>query len=61
MNKTYITPDVKVIDIATDGVLCQASARGGYDEKSISKESEETLVKGDRGYSATSVDWEGWE
>ena len=61
MKKTYITPDVKVIDIATDGILCQGSAKGSYDGNSISKESEENLVKGDRSYSATTVDWEDWE
>lgn len=61
MKKTYITPDVQVIVVAADGILCQGSAKGGYDQNSISRESEESLVKGERSYPTTTVDWEDWE
>ena len=58
MKKIYSAPIVRVIEIECGGALLQAS--GKYDSNSINKEEEETLVKGSRSFSATSVDWEDW-
>ena len=60
MKKTYITPDVQVIVVAADGILCQGSAKGGYDGNSITKENEENMVKG-YNYSGNSVQWDDWD
>ena len=59
MRKLYMTPIVWVIKIECGGALLQVS--GNYNPDSIKKEEEETLVKSNRGYSANSVEWTGWE
>lgn len=64
--KIYQTPSLEVLEMATDGILCQAS--GGVDGDSISKEDEEEMdnpgsngnVKANR-HSGMSNAWEGWQ
>ena len=59
MKKIYKTPGVKILEMLTDGILCQAS--GQYDSGSISKEEEEDLnVKGNS-FKNNPVQWEDWQ
>ena len=60
MKTYYMAPEARVIDIETDGILCQAS--GKYDADSIANEGEEDMgVRAQRSYAATSVEWDSWE
>ena len=58
MKKIYQQPSLEVLEIKTDGILCQAS--GGVDGNSSSDEGTEDMVKSNR-YSSTSVDWDDWQ
>ena len=59
MKKIYQQPSLEVLEMETDGILCQAS--GGVDPSTIiSEEEEEMPVKADA-HSASSVEWDDWQ
>lgn len=61
MKKIYQEPSIEVLNVNLDGILCQASAK--YDNTSISKENDESLVKSQRNsnYKGNPVVWEDWQ
>lgn len=59
MKKIYQQPSLEVLEMETDGILCQAS--GGVDPSTINSEPEEEMpVKVDT-HSASFVEWDDWQ
>ena len=59
MKKIYFAPNLNAHNVETCAMLC-GSAKGGVDEKSISNERAEDMVKRNT-QSSNSVQWDNWE
>lgn len=59
MKKIYQQPSLEVLEMATDGILCQAS--GGVDSDTINNEGEEEMPVKVDARSASSVEWDDWQ
>ena len=59
MKKIYQQPSLEVLEMATDGILCQAS--GGVDSNTINNEGEEEMPVKVDARSASSVEWDDWQ
>ena len=59
MKKIYQQPSLEVLEMETDGILCQAS--GGVDSNTINNEGEEEMPVKVDARSASSVEWDDWQ
>lgn len=60
MKKIYQTPQLGIIEMKMNSMLCEASAHGSVNTNSIKNEGTEDMVKTNN-YKTNSVNWEDWQ